>query len=146
MSAKISFKKVDRFDAIRAEKGVPHNMTMNNGEYLGTITTSLFDQNTKITRLALERFQRDHANDPDAKGKHGGIYAFVMVCVHDWTGVEDADGNEVPFSKDAAFQYLTHNIEEDAWLSEELIKRSSNDAYYQKVGDPRASKKAAAGN
>lgn len=146
MSDKIIFKKVDRFDAIRAEKGVDHPITANNGHYYGTFKTSLFDQNTKITRLALERFQREHANDPEAKGKHGGIYAFVMVCLHDWSGVEDADGNEVPFSKEAAFQYLTQDIEEDAFLSEELIKRSSNDAYYQSVGDPRASKKAAAGN
>lgn len=144
--AKISFKKPDRFDAVRAEKGVEHTIIANNGHNYGTFKTSLFDQNTKLTRIALERFQREHGEDEHAKGKFAGVYAFVMVCLHDWSNVLDADDNAVPFSKEAAFDYLTDGIEDDAWLSEELIKRSSNDAFYQKVGDPRATKKAAAGN
>lgn len=144
--AKINFKKPDRFDAVRAEKGVEHTIMASNGHNYGTFKTSLFDQNTKLTRLSLERFHREHGEDANAKGKYAGVYAFVVVCVHDWSDVLDADDKPVPFSKEAAFEYLTDGIEEDAWLSEELIRRSSNDALYQAVGDPRATKKAAAGN
>lgn len=144
--AKIKFKKPDRFDAIRAEKGVEHTIIHQSGHNYGTFKTSLHDVNTKLTQVALERFNREHGDDEDAKGKHAGIYAFVMTCVHDWRGIEDEDGKPVPFSKQNAFDYLVDGIEDDAWLSEELIRRSSDDRFYQKVGDPRATKKEAAGN
>lgn len=147
MSTPIKFKKPSRFDAIRADKGVDHALIHPaSGHHYGTIKTSLYDENSKHTQLAIQRYKREHSGDKEASGKYSGLYAFVMMCVHDWSGVFDEDGNEVPFSKEAAFQYITQDFEEDSWLAAELLSRSKNDEYYQAVGDPRASKKAAAGN
>lgn len=145
--AKINFDKPSRFDAVRAEKGVNHTI-IKNGHNYGTFKTSLFDQNTKLTRITLERFQREHGDDEELKSSVAGVagvYMFVMTCVHDWSGVTSG-GKPVPFSKKAAFEYLTMDYEEDNWLSEELMARSSNDAFYKASGDPRATAKDAAGN
>lgn len=146
MSAKFNFKRPDRFDAIRAEKGVDHTIIGQNGFNYGTFKTSLFDDNTKIYRLALERYFREYGKNPEASSDTAGVYLFVMMFLHDWSGVLDADGNEVPFSKEAAYAYFSENALEDAWLYNELLTRSRDVDNYQAVGDPRASKKAAAGN
>lgn len=142
--AKFKFDKPDRFDAVRAEKGVNHTIYGANGHNYGTFKTSLVDENTKLYRLAAERFQREHGDDTEATSETAGVYLFVMMSLHDWSGITSG-GKPVPFSKEAAYEYLKDGVLEDQWLFTELLARSRDVANYQKVGDPRATKDEAAG-
>lgn len=145
MSTKFKFDKPDRFDAIRAEKGVNHTIIGPNGHNYGTFKTSLCDENTKMFKVAKDRFHREYGDHPEANGETAGVYLFVMMFLHDWSGITSG-GEPVPFSKEAAYAYLSDGVLEDSWLFGELLSRSSNVNNYQKVGDPRATKKEAAGN
>lgn len=145
MSKPIKFKKFERFDAVRAEKGVEHEVRDESGNFYGIFTTSLWDINSRIMRVALETYEREYGDRPEAKGDKAGIFEFVMANVHGWREVLDEDDKEVPFSKEAAFQLLSAN-DEDTFLFNALRKMSSETARYKKVGDPRASKDDVAGN
>ncbi len=137
------FKKHVRFDADKAAKGVAHHVVDENGNDYGTWTTSLFDVHNKFLKVENDRYEREHSNDPQAKGKHAGVYAFVQVCVHGWDGVVDADDKPIPFSKELAFEYLSD--EDNAWFTNELIERSKDVRYYRAI-TPAATKEADAGN
>ena len=128
---KPTFKKFQRFDADKAAKGVAHTIVDENGNDYGTWTTSLFDVHNKFLKVENDRYERQHSNDLQAKGKHGGVYAFVQVCVHGWEGVLDADDKPIPFSKELAFDYLTD--EDNAWFTNELIERSKDVRYYRAI-------------
>jgi hypothetical protein len=145
MTTKITkpkFKKFNRFDEARAAKGVPHSIVDPNGNDYGTWTTSLFDLYNKFLKVEMERFQREHADDEKNKGKHSDVYAFVQVCVHDWTDVVDEDDKSIPFSKELAFDYLVDD--DNAWFRDELIARSQDVRNYK--ASPAATKEADAGN
>lgn len=137
------FKKFQRFDATKAAKGVAHHIVDEVGNDYGIWTTSLFDIHNKFLKVENDRYERENANDPQAKGKHAGVYAFVQVCVHGWEGVLDADDKPVPFSKELAFDYLSD--EENAWFTGELIARSQDVTRYRAV-TPAATQEADAGN
>lgn len=140
---KPQFKKFARFDAEKAAKGVAHNIVDENGNDYGTWTTSLFDVHNKFLKVENDRYEREHSNDPHAKGKHAGVYAFVQVCVHGWDGVLDAEDKPIPFTKELAFDYLCD--EDNAWFTNELIERSKDVRYYRAV-TPAATKVEDAGN
>lgn len=137
------FKKLVRFDADKAAKGVPHHVVDENGNDYGTWTTSLFDVHNKFLKVENDRYEREHSNDAQAKGKNAGVYAFVQVCVHGWEGVVDADDKPIAFSKELAFEYLSD--EDNAWFTNELIERSKDVRYYRAI-TPAATKEADAGN
>lgn len=137
------FKKFARFDAQKAAKGVPHHIVDDNGNDYGTWTTSLFDIHNKFLKVENERYEREHGNAPEAKGKHAGVYAFVQVCLHNWEGVLDAEDQPIAFTKELAFDYLID--EDNAWFTNELIARSQDVRYYRAV-TPAATKVEDAGN
>ncbi len=141
-TTKPKFKKFTRFDAAKAAKGVAHHIVDENGNDYGTWTTSLFDIHNKFLKVENERYEREHGNDEQAKGKHSSVYAFVQVCVHDWADFLDEDDKAIPFSKELAFDYLTD--EDNSWFTSELIQRSQDVRYYRAV--PAATKVADAGN
>ncbi len=141
-TTKPTFKKMNRFDADKAAKGVPHHIVDENTNDYGTWTTSLFDLHNKFLKVENDRYEREHGNDPQAKGKHAGVYAFVQVCVHGWEGVVDEDDKAIPFSKELAFDYLTD--EDNAWFTGELIARSQDVRYYRAIA-PAATKVEDAG-
>jgi hypothetical protein len=140
---KPAFKKLVRFDANKAAKGVPHHIVDENGNDYGTWTTSLFDVHNKFLKVENERYEREHGDSENAKGKNAGVFAFVQVCLHDWSGVVDENDQAIPFSKELAFEYLTD--EDNAWFVGELIGRSQDVRYYRAV-TPAATKEADAGN
>lgn len=137
------FKKHVRFDADKAAKGVPHHIVDEVGNDYGVWTTSLFDVHNKFLKVENDRYEREHGNDPQAKSKNAGVYAFVQVCVHNWEGVLDENDNPIPFSKQMAFDYLTD--EDNAWFTAELIARSQDVTRYRAI-TPAATKEADAGN
>jgi len=142
-TTKPKFKKFQRFDPIKAERGMPHHIVDENGNDYGTWTTSLFDIHNKFLKVENERYERENANDPQAKGKNAGVYAFAQVCVQDWHGVLDDNDKPIPFSKELAFEYLSD--EDNAWFTGELIARSQDVTRYRAV-TPAATKEEDAGN
>ncbi|UYY77493.1 hypothetical protein [Sphingomonas sp. R1] len=142
-STKPVFKKFMRFDAAKAAVGVAHHIVDENGNDYGTWTTSLFDIHNKYLKVANERFEREHANDVQAKGKNAHLYGFVQMCVHNWTGVLDANDKEIPFSKELAFEYL--NDDDNSWFANELVARSQDVTNYRAI-TPAATKEEDAGN
>ncbi|MBD8619755.1 hypothetical protein IFT67_12565 [Sphingomonas sp. CFBP 13728] len=137
------FKKFQRFDAQKAAKGVPHTIIDPNENDYGTWTTSLYDPYNKFIKVENDRYERENANNPLAKGKNSGIFAFVQICVQGWEGVVDADDKPIPFSKELAFEYLSD--EDNGWFATELIDRSKDVRYYRAV-TPAATQEADAGN
>lgn len=137
------FKKHVRFDAAKAKAGVPHHIVDENGNDYGIWTTSLVDPFNKLMEVERARYEREHANDPAAKGKNAALYTFVQMCVHGWEGVLDADDKEIPFTKELAFEYLTN--EENGWFTSELVERSKDVRYYRAI-TPAATKAEDAGN
>ncbi len=142
-TVKPTFKKMNRFDASKAAKGVPHHIVDENGNDYGTWTTSLFDLHNKFLKVENDRYEREHSDDAQAKGKNASIYAFIQICLHGWDGVLDADDKPIAFSKELAFDYLTD--EDNAWFSGELIARSQDVRYYRAI-TPAATKVEDAGN
>jgi hypothetical protein len=139
---KPAFKKHVRFDPTKAKDGVPHHIVDENDNDYGTWTSRLFDVHNKVLKVENDRYERMHAKDPQATGKNSGVYAFVRVCLVGWDGVEDEDGNAIPFDPELAFDYLTD--EDNAWFTGELIARSQDVRNYK--ASPAATKEADAGN
>jgi len=137
------FKKLVRFDADKAAKGVPHHIVDENGNDYGTWISSLYDVHNKYFKVEFARFEREHADDELAKGKFGGVYAFVQIFLQGWSGVLDANDNEIPFSKELAYDHLTD--ENNEWLVAELMDRSRDVRNYRAIS-PAATKEADAGN
>lgn len=137
------FKKIIRFDVDKATKGVAHRITDNNGNEYPTFTTRFLDPFNKYLKVENERFEREHANDPQAKGKFATIYAFVHVCVIGWDDMQDEDGNPIPYDPELAYDYLVD--EDNAWFRERLLERASDEAFYRPL-TPNATKEADAGN
>lgn len=147
MNAKIKkpvFKKLIRFDADKAAKGVAHHIVDENDNDWGTWTSSLVDKHNKYLKVAYETYEREHGEDPQFKGVNSDVYAFVQVCLKGWSGVLDEDGNEIPFSKEMAFEILTDP--DNAWLREELTERRAANVRYYRAVTPVATKEEDAGN
>lgn len=138
----IKFRKYHRFDAQKAEYGVEHRITDEAGNYPGTFKTSLFDPFNKYLKVAQERYERECANDEKAKGEFANVFAFIELCLHDWKDVLDEEGNEVPFSKEAAFELFTD--EDNQWLVNALIAETRDVTNYK--ADPVAKQETALGN
>jgi hypothetical protein len=140
---KLGLKKFQRFDPTKARDGVPHHIVDENGNDYGIWITRLFDLHNKMLKVENDRYERQHANDPQAKGKHGTLYAFVRVCLVGWEGVPDEDGNDAPFDAELAFDHLTD--EDSLWLANELIARSQDVTRYRAV-TPAATQEDDSGN
>ncbi len=137
------FKKIQRFDIDKAAKGVAHRIEDKNGNAYPVWTVRFFDQYNKFLKVENERFERENGKDPETTGKYSGVYAFVQVCVVDWTDMLDEDDNQIPFDKMLAYEYLCDD--ENAWFREQLIERSQDERYYKAV-TPAATKVEDAGN
>lgn len=151
----IKFKKYQRFDARKAKYGVEHSIIDDAGNKRGTFKSMLFDPFNKYVELATERFNREMKDDPRAKGDFANIFAFVEICLLDWSDVKDENGKDVPFTKNAAFELLTEKwTEEDMdgeeiqhsndWLALRLLQLSQDVNNYQ--SDPVAKVEAEVGN
>lgn len=138
----IKFRKYHRFDAVKAQYGVPHPIKDEAGNYYGTFTTSLFDPFSKYLKLETERFEREHSKDEKNLGEFKEIFAFIQLCMKDWKDVFDEDGNEVPYSPDAAFELFTD--EDNSFLVNALIAETRDVRNYP--SDPVAKKDEALGN
>lgn len=136
------FKKIKRFDEDKASKGVAHTIIDKNDNEYGTWTVRFFDQYNKYLKVENERYERENGEDPRAKGKFAGVYAFVQVCVVGWENVLDEDGNAIPYDPELAFDYLVD--EDNAWFREQLIERSQDERYYKAI-TPAATKVEDAG-
>lgn len=139
---KPSFKKHVRFDPTKANDGVPHHIVDENGNDYGVWTTRLFDVHNKELKVLNDRYEREFSKDANAKGKNGGLYAFVRVCLVGYD-VEDEDGNKMPFDAETAFEHLCD--EDNSWFTNELIERSKDVRYYRAL-TPAATKEEDAGN
>ena len=106
MAKAIKFKKFKRFDAHKAEAGVPHAIRDEVGNYYGTFITSLFDPHNKFIQRESKRYYEKFGTSPENQGDKASLFAFVQICVHGWEGVEEEDGKAVPFSKEAAIAKL----------------------------------------
>ena len=132
---KPKMKKFYRFDPVKAEKGVKHHIVDEVGNDYGVWTTSLFDHHNKFLKVEHERYEREHGDDDRAKGSLAGVYAFVQICVHDFSGVVDENDKEIPFSKEAAFDILSDD--DGSWLFEQLMKASQDVLNYRHSPDAK---------
>ncbi|MBD8699276.1 hypothetical protein IFT54_05530 [Sphingomonas sp. CFBP 13714] len=140
--AKPTFKKINRFDATKASKGVAHTFTDELNNVYPVWTTSLFDIHNKFLKVENDRYLREHAKDTQASGEQSGLYSFVQVCVQGWEGMLDENDKEIPFSKELAFDYLAD--EDNSWFTAKLIEVSQDVRNYK--ASPAATKEADAGN
>jgi len=138
----VKFRKYHRFDAQKAEYGVEHRINDEAGNYYGTFKTSLFDPFNKYLKIAQERFERECSTDEKNKGEFANIFAFIELCLHDWSDVLDEEGNQVPFDKNTAFELFTD--EDNAWLVNALIAETRDVTNYK--ADPVAQQGKALGN
>jgi hypothetical protein len=145
MPKPIIFNKPSYYDAAVAKTGVPFTYRDDSKCY-GTFILSLFNLDSKHVRVSLERFGRenkealDALNDADARG----VFTFVNVCLHDWSGVTDADGKTIPFSREAAMNLLYDPNEDDDSFFKALAEFANNKANFKH--DPRATKAEVAKN
>lgn len=142
MAKAIKFKKFKRFDAHKAEAGVPHAIRDEVGNYYGTFITSLFDPHNKFIQRESKRYYEKFGTSPENQGDKASLFAFVQICVHGWEGVEEEDGKAVPFSKEAAFDYLSDD--DMGWAVLKLMNETQDVTNYQ--GDPAATQDEVVGN
>ncbi|GAA0766946.1 hypothetical protein [Brevundimonas olei] len=57
------------------------------------------------------------------------LHLLTDLLLTDWKDVKDADGNEVPFSKEAAKAYFAQSATN--WMVPQLIELASNPANYE---------------
>jgi hypothetical protein len=138
----VKFKKYNRFDAVKAAKGINHAIIDEPGNNYGTFRTSLFDPFSKFIQVETERFHRVNADNVNKTGDNASVFAFVEICVHDWSDVLDENGKPVKFSKELAFAYLIDT--DNSWAAMKLISLSQDVLNYQ--GDPVAKVEEISGN
>lgn len=139
---RVASKNTMRFDPVKAEYGIKLEIVDDFDNYYGTFKVSLLDKNSVFYRNEIKRFDRLYKDDKRAKGENFDIFFFVMTALHGWEGIVDEDGNEIPFSKDAAYDYFCSL--EDVWVVDELSIQATRVANFKH--DPVARKEEAAGN
>lgn len=134
----------DRYDENEAEEGVWFDITDERGQSLGKWKCSLFDRHSTRVQHLLTRHARKQAKLVKAgKANKDSALAsvFVEVCVHDWE-MKNPKGEAIPFTKDNAVAYLTH--EKASFASTLLIELASDVLNFQ--GDPEAESEEDLGN
>lgn len=148
--AKYNFKLPSRFSIKEAVKGVVYPVIDENGNSWGFHTLCLADPSLPGYRAAKQRLEFKMEKETP-EGTPEEIQAFidaellVEFAHRGWSGVVDGDGNEVPYSRDAAIALFTHyEIDEDSgekvfvasWLVKRLIAFAENVRNFQ----PKAQK------
>lgn len=104
-----------RFDSTQADEGVWTSVIDEMDNLWLRAKLCLFDENTQRYRITMERLQRKYPRgrngQPNAKLKEMSadalaIELFVEMSFVDWE-LKDAKGKLIPFSKEAAVEYLS---------------------------------------
>lgn len=112
--SQFEFDFVERYDAELADEGREFEVFAENGSLMGKFTTALYSQENRRVKLVTERVRRKHMKDlrlkPDDADLNERIAReiFVEAVLLGWSGIT-AKGKEVPFSKDAALAYFSHD-------------------------------------
>lgn len=135
------FKKISRYDESRAQAGEWTTVFSEWDESFGRFKVGLQDVTSARVKVAykhLERTQAEqlkHLNEEDRRK-----FLFVHICLFDWEGILDPNDKPVPFTKEAAFEYM----KAEDYVFEILNQFSLSVKNFG--NDPRASKDEAAGN
>lgn len=139
--SKFKFKTFNRYDEMRAQKGIEHTAMDELDQVRGTFRVSLQDMTSKFVKVELERVARE--NEEQLKkltNEEREKFVFANLFIHDWKDVLDGDDQPVPFSQEAAYELFLH----DEWLFVHLNNVSRNIHAFQ--ADPRATKEKTAKN
>lgn len=144
--AKIKFRKPSNYDVAVAKTGVPFTYRDKEGNSFGTFHLSMFNTDSKQVRNSLERFGRENkdALDKIDDVEVRGIYTFVHVALHNWEGVKDENGKDIPFTREAAMDLLYDPEDDDDEFFNALVTFSQTKANFKH--DPRATKDEEAKN
>ena len=121
------FKLPKRFDATEAKEGVWFEITDEFEQSWGSFKCSLFDKTSASYRVAHQRWVRQNKKELDTgklTGDQLAFKVFIDTSLHDWKGVLDGDDNEIPFSKETAYELFA---DEDAFFLADLVSQKAAD-------------------
>lgn len=81
----------------------------------GTFRLKYMDNYSRVQEVAEQRIKRTYPEAAkqadDAEGDNIPLITAILVeiALVGWSGIFDEDGEEVPFSKEAALEYLSHD-------------------------------------
>lgn len=131
----IKFNRKKRFDAARAEEGIWIDAESGD-EVFGSFKVRYTDGTLTSVDLEMKRIRASRCAALKVK-KLSEIEAFRAVIADysllDWKGIEDEDGNAVPFSSENAWEYFSD--EATTWVLLNLISEASDPANFKSV-DP----------
>jgi hypothetical protein len=140
MTKPIKFRKPSNYDVAVAKTGIPFTYQDDEGNSFGTFDISLFNTDSKFVRVSLERFGRENKEALDAieNVEQRGVFTFINTALHGWSNVKDADGKDVPFSRENAMAFFADDSEDDDGMFNAIVRFAQTKANFKH--DPRATK------
>ena len=132
--SQFEFDFVERYDAELADEGREFDVYAENGSVMGKFTCALYSQENRRVKLVTERVRRKHMKDlrlkPDDNELNERIAReiFVEAVLLGWSGITSG-GEEVPFSKEAALAYFSH--EKGKFVFGKLLAESMDPLSFQ---------------
>lgn len=132
--SQFEFDFVERYDAELADEGREFEVHAENGSLMGKFTTALYSQENRRVKLTTERVRRKHMKDlrlkPDDADLNERIAReiFIEAVLLGWSGIT-SKGKEVPYSKEAALAYFSH--EKGKFVFGKLLSESMDPLNFQ---------------